>query len=118
MKLAPHGRGTIFVARFVPVVRHLISIPAGVGSMNLAKFCIFTLIGGTIWNTILLFAGIKLGNNWEIIHHYSHEVDYVFIAGILVVGGWWVRKRRLVARGRAGFFYHRTPAQVNPAEDL
>ncbi|MBI5092799.1 MAG: DedA family protein [Candidatus Hydrogenedentes bacterium] len=88
-----HGDITIFVCRFVPVVRHLISIPAGVGSMNLLKFSFYTLIGGTIWNSILLFLGIKLGKHWDIIHHYSHVVDYFFVAGILIVGAWWFRRQ-------------------------
>ena len=87
------GDLTILICRFVPVVRHLISIPAGVGNMNLVKFCIYTLVGGTIWNSILLWAGVKLGNHWDVIHHYSHEVDYVVVACILVVGVWWVRKQ-------------------------
>jgi membrane protein DedA with SNARE-associated domain len=87
------GDMTIFVCRFIPIVRHLISIPAGVGNMNIAKFAIYTLIGGTIWNAILLVAGIYLEEKWTIIHKYSHQIDYIFIAGILVVGAWWVRKQ-------------------------
>ena len=87
------GDITILVCRFVPVVRHLISIPAGVGNMNLPKFCIFTLIGGTIWNTILLEAGVLLEEHWAIIHEYSKQIDYVAVACILIVGVWWVRKQ-------------------------
>ncbi|MBI3117725.1 MAG: DedA family protein [Candidatus Hydrogenedentes bacterium] len=87
------GDLTVFICRFVPVVRHLISIPAGVGNMNLFRFSLFTLVGGTMWNGVLLFAGVKLGQRWELIHHYSHEIDYVFVAAILVVGVWWVRKQ-------------------------
>lgn len=89
------GEITVFVCRFVPVVRHLISIPAGAGNMNLVRFCLFTLIGGTIWNVTLLFAGIALGNRWELIHTYSHQIDYVVVAVILVVAGWWLRKQWL-----------------------
>jgi membrane protein DedA with SNARE-associated domain len=88
-----HGNATIFFCRFVPIVRHLISIPAGVGNMNLLKFSLYTLIGGTMWNTFLLWLGVKLGKNWTIVHTYSHEVDYVFVAGILVVGIWWIRRQ-------------------------
>lgn len=88
-----HGNATIFFCRFVPIVRHLISIPAGVGNMNLIKFSLYTLIGGTMWNSFLLWLGVKLGKNWVIVHKYSHEVDYLFIAGILVVGVWWFRRQ-------------------------
>ena len=87
------GEVTILVSRFVPVVRHLISIPAGIGSMNLARFSLFTLIGGTIWNTILLVAGIWLQERWKIIHEYSHEIDYVVLAVMIVVGVWWVQRQ-------------------------
>jgi membrane protein DedA with SNARE-associated domain len=83
------GEITVFVCRFVPVVRHLISIPAGVASMNLLRFAVFSVVGGTIWNVILLYAGVKLGERWELIHEYSHEVDYVAVAAIVIVGGWW-----------------------------
>lgn len=87
------GEITILICRFVPVVRHLISIPAGVGNMNLLRFCVFTLIGGTIWNVILLVAGVKLGERWELIHTYSHQIDYIFVAAIVAVGVWWVWKQ-------------------------
>lgn len=96
-----YGEITIFVCRFVPVVRHLISIPAGVGNMNLLKFCVLTVIGGTIWNVILLVAGIELEERWSIIHTYSHQIDYVFVAGIVVVGVWWVRKQWLRRKASA-----------------
>ncbi|MDX9974423.1 MAG: DedA family protein [FCB group bacterium] len=95
------GELTIFVSRFVPVVRHLISIPAGVGNMNIIKFSIYTVIGGTIWNVILLWAGVALGERWSIIHTYSHQIDYFFIAGILAVVAWWIWKQWNVRRNSA-----------------
>ena len=87
------GEITILASRFIPVVRHLISIPAGIGSMNLGKFSLFTLIGGTIWNTILLVCGIWLEERWKLIHEYSHEIDYVVLAVMIVVGAWWVTRQ-------------------------
>jgi membrane protein DedA with SNARE-associated domain len=96
-----HGDLTILICRFIPIVRHLISIPAGVGNMNLIKFSVYTLVGGTIWNSFLLYLGVKLGAHWEIVHHYSHEVDYVFIADILIVGAWWVNHQWKKRKSRA-----------------
>lgn len=87
------GELTVLITRFVPVVRHLISIPAGVAEMNVARFCAFTLIGGTTWNTILLVVGMKLKENWTVVSHYSHEIDYVVVAGLAVIGIWWIRKQ-------------------------
>jgi membrane protein DedA with SNARE-associated domain len=95
------GDITIFVCRFVPVVRHLISIPAGVGGMNLIKFCVYTLIGGTIWNTILLVAGIKLKERWEIIHEYSSQLDKVVVVILVIVGVWWIRHQLRRLRQKA-----------------
>ncbi len=65
------GDKTIFFSRFIPVVRHLISIPAGIGKMNLKKFCLYTITGATIWNSIIAYCGYVLGENWNQIRHYS-----------------------------------------------
>ncbi len=96
------GEATIFIARFIPVVRHLISIPAGVAEMNPARFTVYTLVGGTIWNTILLVAGHRLRGRWEVIVAYSHQIDYVVVAALLLGAGWWIRRqlrrRRAAAR--------------------
>jgi membrane protein DedA with SNARE-associated domain len=96
------GEVTIFVARFIPVVRHLISLPAGVGAMNIVKFSFYTLLGGTMWNTVLLIAGMWLKEQWGLIHEYSHEIDYIVLAAMVIVGTWWcvrqIRRRRLKAR--------------------
>jgi len=77
-----YGDKTIFVSRFIPVVRHLISIPAGVGQMNLTKFCIYTVMGAGMWNAFLAWVGFKLRDNWEEVMKYSSVVDIV-VVGIL-----------------------------------
>lgn len=79
------GDRTIFISRFIPVVRHLISIPAGIGKMNIKKFCFYTLAGATIWNFILVYSGYILGKNWEKIRHYSEPLS-IIVAGILFAG--------------------------------
>lgn len=78
-----HGEITILFGRMIPVVRHLISIPAGTGKMNLKKFCFYTVLGATAWNTFLAYAGYLLGQNWGQIRHYSEPVSLV-VAVILV----------------------------------
>lgn len=77
-----YGDKTIFVSRFIPVVRHLISIPAGVGRMNLTKFCIYTIVGAGMWNGFLAWVGFKLRDNWEEVMKYSSVVDIVMV-GVL-----------------------------------
>jgi membrane protein DedA with SNARE-associated domain len=80
---ARHGDKTIFVSRFIPVVRHLISIPAGVGRMNLLKFCIYTVAGAGLWNAFLTYVGYRLKENWTIVRKYSEVVDIIVVAILL-----------------------------------
>lgn len=84
-----HGSWTIFVSRFIPVVRHLISIPAGVGKMRLGPFCLYTVVGATLWNSFLLACGYHLRQNWTIVQQYSHIVDIGVVAALLAAAGWY-----------------------------
>lgn len=87
---AKHGSWTILVSRFIPVVRHLISIPAGLGKMRLVPFCVYTLIGATAWNGFLLACGYKLRQNWTLVQQYSHELDIIVAIGLAIVAVWFV----------------------------
>ena len=91
------GTMIIFIGRFVPVVRHFISIPAGLGRMPWLPFSIATLLGATIWNTFLLLLGRELRERWHIVQKYSHQVDYAIVALILIGGAWWFWSRRKAA---------------------
>jgi membrane protein DedA with SNARE-associated domain len=86
------GQVTIFVARFVPVVRHFISIPAGAGKMNFLKFTIYTVIGAGMWNTILTFLGFKLKQNWDKVMAYSHYIDMAIVAVLCLAIGYYLYK--------------------------
>lgn len=79
------GNITILVGRFIPVIRHLISIPAGIGKMNLFKFLLYTLIGAGIWNSLLAFAGYILKSNWTEITKYSRIADIIVLVLIALV---------------------------------
>ena len=74
-----YGAKTVFVARFIPIIRHLISLPAGMGRMNLRKFILYTFFGGFIWNFILAYLGFRLGKKWVIISSYSRPIDIVIL---------------------------------------
>ena len=80
-----HGGKTIFISRFIPVVRHLISIPAGLAQMSLAPFLLYTLVGATLWNGFLTYLGVRLKENWWIIQRYTHILDYFIVAGLVAV---------------------------------
>ena len=79
----------IFVARFIPVVRHFISIPAGIGKMPLAPFLFVTFVGATAWNTFLLVCGMQLREHWQVVQRFSHQVDIGVVLLILVGLAWW-----------------------------
>ncbi len=78
------GSKTILISRFIPVVRHLISIPAGIARMSMGRFLVYTFIGATSWNLVLLYAGFKLGSHWDKIHQYSKELDIIFFVGVIL----------------------------------
>ncbi len=87
------GALTLFISRFIPVVRHLISIPAGMGRMPLVPFCIATVVGATLWNGFLLACGMKLREHWNLVLKYAHEVDLVVVVVLLVGMAWFARSR-------------------------
>ncbi len=84
------GDKAIFVSRFVPVVRHLISIPAGVGRMNIVKFSIYTIIGAGIWNAFLAYVGYYLKDNWLTVRKYGEIADVIVIALMLIAIAFFV----------------------------
>ncbi|MFA6421878.1 MAG: DedA family protein [Candidatus Buchananbacteria bacterium] len=91
------GELTIFIGRFIPVVRHLISIPAGIGKMDLKRFCIYTFIGAGIWNGILIYIGMILGQHWEELRGKTEYIS-IAVAVLLVVGIIWFVLRHLNKR--------------------
>ena len=93
------GAWTIFIARFVPVVRHLISIPAGVGRMPLLPFCVATVVGATLWNGFLLYLGMRLREHWNTVLTYSHQID-IGIGVLLVIGAALYVRARTRPAGR------------------
>lgn len=96
------GQLAILVSRFIPVVRHLISLPAGAGRMPLAPFAVYTVIGAGLWNAFLAVAGMKLKENWDELMHYSHQIDLVVLAILVALVGLFVYRHRgkLKAFGR------------------
>ncbi len=88
------GTWTIFLGRFIPVVRHLVSIPAGAGSMPLGPFVTATVAGATLWNFFLLYCGMKLRENWNLVQQYSHQADLVVMALLFTGGGLFMLSRR------------------------
>ena len=81
---ARHGKTTILIGRFLPVIRHIISVPAGIARMPLPGFFLQTFLGSTIWGGALILLGYYVGANWEALTSTLKRVDHV-IGAILVL---------------------------------
>ncbi|MFI5931601.1 DedA family protein [Actinoplanes sp. NPDC051494] len=96
-----HENAAVLFGRMAPVVRSLVSIPAGANKMKLGRFTLFTTIGSGIWNTLFVGAGYALGSRWENVEKYSQWFDYAIWAFFIVAIVSWVtkkvRKRRRAA---------------------
>lgn len=92
------GQKTVFICRFIPIVRSLISIPAGMSEMNFLKFLIYTVLGSTIWNTVLVLLGKQLGDSWErvveIFNNFSHIILVVLILLVILGIYWFYRNKK------------------------
>lgn len=98
-----HGGRAVLIGRCVPVVRSLISIPAGVERMALPKFVLYTLAGSGVWNTIFIIAGYQLGSRWQDIGRYSDLLNTAVLAAIALCVAYLVISRlRRRARTHAG----------------
>jgi membrane protein DedA with SNARE-associated domain len=75
-----HGIQVVLFGRLIPVVRSLVSIPAGLTRMSPLKFFAFTGLGSLVWNSAWISAGYVLGENWEVAERFSSIIDYVVYA--------------------------------------
>lgn len=96
---AKHGKATILIGRFLPVVRHVISIPAGIARMPVGSFALQTFLGSTIWGSLLICIGYFLGKNWEGVAKTFKRVDLLIGVGILLLVGFlvirfWIRRKK------------------------
>jgi membrane protein DedA with SNARE-associated domain len=92
-----HGEISTFIGRLLPVIRHLISIPAGVAGMNHLRFSLYTLLGAGIWCSVLTGIGYAIGENQQLIMQYAHQaVIWVIVASTVLVVAyvWWHRSRK------------------------
>ena len=78
-----HGTIAVLTGRLVPVIRSVVSVPAGYSRMPLGPFILYTLIGSTIWNVALISAGWVLGDRWDEVRTYTQYPEY---ATVLVLG--------------------------------
>ena len=79
------GRKTVFFCRFIPVVRSLISIPAGMSEMPLPQFTIYTFFGSLIWNTVLILIGAFAGDKKDYILSLLDDVSNIVLTALIVI---------------------------------
>lgn len=80
---AKYGAGVIFTARFIPIVRHAISIPAGISKMGFKKFIVYTMLAILPWSIFFIYLGDKLGGNWRNIS----EAASPYVQAVIVIAG-------------------------------
>lgn len=93
----------VFLCRFVPLVRSLISLPAGMSKMSIIQFILYTVLGSFIWNIILIFLGNLVGDNWVSIANLINEYSLIISLIIVIV----------VVIGIACFYYRRLKDNKN-----
>ena len=98
-----YGPWTVFFCRFIPLIRSLISIPAGMSKMNVVLFLGLTTLGTLIWNIVLVYLGAAVGNSWENIVGYMDiysNIVYVLIGiGVIILLVLYFRKRKSYKNG-------------------
>ncbi|KRN29108.1 MULTISPECIES: DedA family protein [Lactobacillaceae] len=91
-----HGNSAVFFGRFVPVIRSLISIPAGMSDYPLGRFVVFSTLGTLVWNTVLIFVGRMAGHAWphviNIIESYG-KISLVVLAALFILGYFIYKKK-------------------------
>lgn len=88
-----HGGLAVLIGRVVPVVRSLVSVPAGVERMPLWRFVLYTIIGSGVYNLVLVGLGYVLGSRWKTVEQYSDYLNYAIYAAIAIAVGLFVVKR-------------------------
>ena len=88
------GDITIFISRFIPVVRHLISLPAGIAKMNIWKFSLYTIIGAGLWNAFLTWVGYISKDHWDALlkSQWRHLIDVFFVGVIFLIFAYFAYK--------------------------
>jgi membrane protein DedA with SNARE-associated domain len=94
-----YGNAVVFFGRLIPLVRSIISLPAGANHMPLPRFLLFTTLGAAIWSGVLAYAGVVLGKNWgqiiDFVDKYQDLTVIMLVAlTVLIVGSWLVYKLR------------------------
>ncbi len=92
-----HGGKIVLLGRMVPIIRSIVSVPAGVAGMPIPRFVLLTAIGSGIWNAVFLSLGWYLKENYEVVDNWLGPISYV-VLGLILAGLVWLGVRRLHSR--------------------
>lgn len=90
-----HGTKAVFFGRFIPGIRTLISLPAGLNNMPLIPFLIYSTLGTIMWVGLLTYAGYLLGDNYTLVDEYLAPVSKIVIASVVIWFIIWIIRRRV-----------------------
>lgn len=89
-----YGNRTVFFGRFIPAIRTLISLPAGLNNMAMIPFLIYSSLGTLIWVSLLTAAGYVLGDNYQLVAEYLKPISLVVVASLMIATGVWIWRRK------------------------
>lgn len=92
-----HGGAAVFLGRFIPGIRSIISVPAGASTMSRPRFWLYTTAGSALWNAAFVLAGWTLGRSWQDVGRYSSWINWgALVVLVLVVARYvWSRRHRV-----------------------
>ncbi|MFJ8684988.1 DedA family protein [Micromonospora wenchangensis] len=95
-----HGRWAVLIGRLVPVVRSLVSVPAGANRMPMGEFVLLTTLGSGVWNALVVGLGYTLGSRWQDVEKYSDWFNYAMFAVFAVMVVSWAGRKIRARRDR------------------
>ncbi len=87
-----YGDWAFFLCRMLPVIRTFVSLPAGILRAKKRFFFTFTFLGSLVWSYLLVFVGVKLGQNLEAFKHIWHKFDILILTVCIILGGLYIYK--------------------------
>ena len=88
-----YGSWVVFFGRFIPLVRSIVSVPAGMNAMPLVRFSLLTVLGSAVWNAVFIVLGHQLCDRYDQVEQYVAPASYAVLAALLVALVWLVVRR-------------------------
>lgn len=98
---AKYGDKATFIARLLPVIRTVISLPAGISKMKFKTFVLYSFVGSVPWTAMLAYIGWALGPDWESIVGVFRQLDIVVVVAVVALIAWYVYRMRKASRQTA-----------------